>query len=352
MSVRSLDFLIPGDLESATGGYGYDRRIIAGLQDLGWRVSVHALEDCFPFPTGAALAHADAVLSRVPDGGLVMVDGLAFGAMPEVVARHAGRARLVALVHHPLAAESGLSRETAKRLEESERVSLRSARHVVVTSDATVLALVPYGVDRSRISVVVPGADEAAVARGSTDGVTRLLCVATLTPRKGHDLLIDSLAALTPLPWTLMCVGSLTRSAGTVAAVRDQIRRLGLEERVALVGELTGEALEMAFQSADLFVLATRHEGYGMAVAEALARGIPVISTRTGAIPELVGANAGLLVPPDDGAAFHQALASVLGSATLLASLRAGALAARDRLPRWSQSCATLSQVLERVIAS
>lgn len=352
MRVRSLEFLIPGDLQSATGGYGYDRRIIAGLQQLGWRVNVGLLHESFPLPSPDALAHAEAVFSRLPDDALVMVDGLAFGAMPEVAARHARRLKLVALVHHPLAAETGLSRENANRLEQSERASLRSARHVFVTSDATAAALAPYEVEPARISIIVPGTDEAPLAPGSAGGITRLLCVATLTPRKDHNLLIESLAALASLPWSLTCVGSLTLSPDTVASLRKLIHQAGLGERVSLVGELTGNALEDAFQSADLFVLPTRHEGYGMAVAEALARGIPVISTRTGAIPHLVGENAGFIVPPDDGVAFHDALARVLRSPALLASLRDGARRARSYLPRWSQSCERMSQVLEQMMAS
>ena len=355
VTARSLAFLIPGDLQAATGGYGYDRRIIEGLRQLGWRVTVGALDDSFPFPTATALERAEAVLAGVSDGGLVMVDGLALGAMPEVAARHGERIRLVALVHHPLAAETGLSREMAQRLEQSERASLRTARHVFVTSEATAAALAPYDVERSRITVVVPGTDVAPLARGNREGAAsagavHLLCVATLTPRKGHDVLVDSLAPLASLPWTLTCVGSLTRSANTVAALRERINRAGLEQRIALVGELTGDALESAYQSADLFVLPTQHEGYGMVIAEALARGIPVISTRTGAIPDLVGANAGLLVAPGDGLAFQGALSRALCDPTLLASLREGARVARAALPRWPQSCARISQVLEQVM--
>jgi glycosyltransferase involved in cell wall biosynthesis len=352
VSARSLEFLIPGDLQSPTGGYGYDRRVIAGLRSLGWRVNVGALDGSFPVPAAAALEQADAVFSRIPDDGLVMVDGLALGAMPEVVARHSARVRLVALVHHPLAAETGLSAEIAKRLEQSERASLREARHVVVTSDATASALAPYGVERSRITVVVPGTDEAPFARGSTDGVTRMLCVATVSPRKGHDLLIESLASLSSRRWTLTCVGSLTMSADTVRALQGQIERAGLGDRVALVGALTGTALEAAFQAADLFVLPTRHEGYGMVVAEALARGLPVISTRTGAIPDLVRPEAGMVVPPNDGAALHDALAQVLHDPARLVALRDGAREARDHLPRWQDSCAQMERVLERVASA
>ncbi len=349
MNDRALAFLVPGDLASATGGYGYDRRVIAGLQQLDWRVSVQGLDGSFPFPTGAALAHAERVFSDIPDDALVMVDGLALGAMPEVVARHAPRIRLIALVHHPLAAETGLAREAALRLEQSEHASLRSARHVVVTSEATAHALDRYDVDRDRITVVVPGTDESSLAPGSQSTVVTLLCVATLTPRKGYDLLIESLATFASLPWKLTCVGSLTRSPDTVAALLKQIDRAGLADRIALAGELTGGDLEAAFQASDLFVLATRYEGYGMVIAEALARGLPVISTSTGAIAELVGREAGLLVAPDDGAAFRDALGRVLRDPTLLASLRDGARRARDRLPRWPQSCARLSRLLEQM---
>jgi len=161
---------VPGDLQSATGGYGYDRRIIAGLREAGWRVNVHALDGSFPFPTAAALEHAGAVFSGIPEGALAIADGLALGAMPEVAERHAGRVRLVALVHHPLAVETGLSRESASRLEQSERAALRSARHVVVTSEATAEALAPYDVPRARISVIVPGTDAAPLAAGSSGG--------------------------------------------------------------------------------------------------------------------------------------------------------------------------------------
>ncbi|MBX5461554.1 MAG: glycosyltransferase family 4 protein [Steroidobacteraceae bacterium] len=352
MRERSLEFIVPGDLRSATGGYIYDRRILEGLRASGWRVAVHALDASFPLPTPAALDHARDVFSGIPDGALTVVDGLAFGAMPEVVSRHARRLRIVALVHHPLANENGLSPELAHQLAQSERVALRSVRRVVVTSEATADALIAYDVPRGSISVIVPGTDDAPLARGSADGVPNLLCVATLIPRKGHDLLIDSLHALAGLPWRLTCAGSLVRSPETAARVQSKVRDAGLAERVDFPGELNGAELARLYESADLFVLPTRYEGYGMAVAEALAFGLPVVSTRTGGIPGLVGDRAGLLVPPDDGASFARALARVLTDHALLAGLRVGARESRSRLPRWPQSCARMSQVLEEVMSA
>jgi glycosyltransferase involved in cell wall biosynthesis len=237
----------------------------------------------------------------------------------------------------------------ARELETSEKQSLQSMCHVVVTSPATAEALAQYDVDRARISVVQPGTDEAPLARVDTDGIVNMLCVATVTPRKGHDVLIDSLVSLASLPWKLTCVGSLTRSPATVDRVRQRVRDAALTERVILAGEMSESEVTGCFQSADLFVLATRHEGYGMAVAEAIAHGLPVVSTRTGAIPGIVGEGAGLLVPPNDVDAFRDALAQVLRDPTLLGSLRDGARSARDKLPRWTDSCERMSQVLESV---
>ena len=349
MSVRSLEFFIPGDLQAATGGYVYDRRIIAGLRALGWQVTIHVLDASFPHPTVAAVDHAQAMLARLPDQALVLIDGLASGAMPQAVLPHADRLRLLALVHHPLAAESGLTPDLARDLAHSERLALQAMRQVLVTSRATKRALLAYDVDPGRILVVEPGTDAAPLAPRRRGGSLRMLCVATLIPRKGHDLLFEALAPLMPR-WHLSCVGSLTRSPATVAALRSQLQRLRLDRPVALAGEIDSAALAHAYAQADLFVLPTRFEGYGMAVAEALAQGLPVISTRVGAIPELVGSNAGLLVEPGNVGALRAALERVLTEPDLLNALTRGAEAVRGTLPRWQDSCALMSRILEQAL--
>jgi glycosyltransferase involved in cell wall biosynthesis len=346
MSGCSLDFLIPGDLQAPTGGYVYDRRMIAGLRDLGWQVTVHSLDASFPQPTAAALDHAREVLARLPDQALVLVDGLALGAMPQLVHPHANRLRLLALIHHPLAAESGLAPDQALDLARSERLALQAMHRVLVTSHATQRVLLAYGVDPARVSVVEPGTDPAPLTPRRRGDTLAMLCVATLTARKGHDLLFEALAPLSP-HWQLTCVGSLNRSAATVAALRDQLRRLGLERQVVLAGEVDEGALAQCYGQADLFVLPTRFEGYGMAVAEALAHGLPVISTPVGAIPELVGSRAGLLVATGDVGMLRAALARVLSEPALLNTLALGAAAVRGTLPGWPQCCARMSQVLQ-----
>ncbi len=347
MSERSLEFVIPGDLQAPTGGYGYDRRMIVGLRTLGWRVTVHALDESFPQPSDAALDHAQGVFADLPAQALVLVDGLAAGALPQLLQAHAARLRLLALVHHPLAAESGLTPGMAQQLERSERQALQAVHQVLVTSRATQEALRAYGVTPERISVVEPGTDAAPQAGGRRGETLQLLCVATLIPRKGHELLLDALAALPASRWQLTCVGSLTRSPQTVAQLRAQVQRLGLGAQVTLAGEMDAVALSGLYAAADLFVLPTLFEGYGMAVAEALAHGLPVISTPVGAIPELVGATAGLLVAPGNTDLLRAALQRVLEEPALLQSLTAGAAAVRATLPGWPQRCEQLSCVLE-----
>ncbi len=347
--MSSLVVLVPGDLESRTGGYGYDRRIIEGLRARGWSVSVRALDVSFPFPTRTAREHAARVLAEIPDASLVLVDGLAFGAMAEEAERERQRLRMVALVHHPLGAETGIPIEQSVMLEKSERVALASARLVVVTSRATMESLAAYRVPPDRIVVVEPGTDRRSLARGSRDGTVHVLCVASLVPRKGHETLIDALVELSDLDWRLTCVGSPARHPQTVRRLEEKVAAAGLADRVTLAGELGEADLAASYDAADVFVLPTFHEGYGMVVAEALAHGLPVVSTPTGAIPDLVGADAGILVPAGDVMALAEGLRRVMSDRTLRAHLAEGARYARDRLPTWDAAAAAMAAALEGV---
>ena len=351
---RRLHLLVPGDLQTATGGYIYDSRIVAGLRDLDWQVDVHSLAGTFPFPDAADLADADRQLARIDAGELVLIDGLALGAMPDVAARHAQRLRLLGLVHHPLAAESGLTPAQQQDLWSRERAALACVHHVVVTSPATAAALADYGVAAKRIAVIEPGTDRAPLALGRRrrdPAPLQMLCVATLIPRKGHALLLEALAALGSERWELTCVGSVDRSPATVTALRAMLLQPVLAGRVTLTGELAGAQLSQQYQAADLFVLPTLHEGYGMAVAEAIAHGLPVISTRTGGIAKLVPADAGLLLQPGDQPALQSALARVLREPQLLRQLGRGAESARTALKDWAAVSRDMSALLKSLQA-
>ena len=340
--------MVPGRLDARTGGSIYDRRIVDGLRQRGWPVDVLELDASFPYPTAPALEQADRGLAAVPTGTIAIVDSLALGAMPDLITREAARLRIVALVHLPLAADVGLDRETETRFEQTERRALHAAALVVVTGRATLSLIANYELAPERVIVVEPGTDRPPLARGSRgDQAVALLSVATVNPGKGHEMLLAALSAVPCRAWRLTCAGSLTRHPATAERVRAMVWRLGLEDRVSLVGDLDGPALAACYDSADVFVLATRQETYGMAVAEALAYGLPVVATMTGAIPELVGEDAGLLVPVGDTRSLVETLSRVLSDAGLRARLAEGARRVRDQLPTWDETAGRMAAALD-----
>lgn len=347
--MRAVDLLVPGDPASRTGGYVYDRRILEGLEARGWRTRVHALDRSFPVPTREAAAGGAAVLGSIPAGRLVVVDGLALGGLAASLAAERRRLRLVALVHHPVALETGLPAADAARLEAAESAALSAVRGVIVTSAWTARELARGGIEPARIRVVEPGTD-AAPARGPRGGpVRRLLAVGTLTPRKGHALLLAALAGLADRPWELECVGSRSRDPSTAAALARLGLELGLDGRVTWRGELEPAELAESYGRADAFVLASYLEGYGMALAEALAHGLPVVSTTAGAIPETVPDGAGLLVPAGDRPGLERALARLLDEPELAARLAAVARQAGAKLPGWPIAAERFARALQEL---
>jgi glycosyltransferase involved in cell wall biosynthesis len=341
--------LVPGDLDTPTGGYAYDRRLLASLRAMGWAVMVLRIDGGWPWPDAATRAEAQRRIADLPDGCCVVADGLVFGVLGDVVAAHAQRLHWVALVHHPLHLETGLDAAQAQALRVAEAAALASARRVIVTSPATVADVAALGVPRERIAVVMPGTDPVAVPTGQPplkgDGV-QLLCVATLTARKNHALLLRVLTTLADLRWTLHCVGSATRDPALAQQLHDSAAIGPLAGRVHWHGELAHDALQARYAAADVFVLASRHEGYGMVIDEALAQGLPVVASRAGALAQTVPSQAGLLVPPDDEAAWRAGLSAVITDAALRARLADGARAAARRLPSWADQAALFAQAI------
>ena len=346
--VGRVAFAVPGDLATPTGGYAYDRRMIAELRQLGWQVDVVDLGDGFPRPSAGQREAARERLLALPPGRPVVIDGLALGVLPEAAADVRKSHPVIALVHHPLALESGLTPQEAEALRGSERAALAAASGIVVTSRTTAQVLAAdYGVAADSIVVAHPGNDRVVAARAGGDGIVRLLSVGSIVPRKGFDILIAALAALKDLPWRLTIAGDRTRDPSAAARLDADISATGLDDRVAVLGAVPDARIADLYGEADLFVLASRFEGYGMALAEAVAYGVPVVSTTGGAIPEAVPPGAGVLVLPDDVAALAQALRRVLADPEQRSRLAAAARAAAAQLPTWQDSAKLFSRAIE-----
>lgn len=348
-----IAFALPGDITTLTGGYVYDRRLVEELRAGGRTVEVIALPDSLPQPPEPDMAHAIAQLQAVPARMPLIVDGLAFGALDPVGV--AGiRAPIVAMIHHPLAQESALPADLADHLWRTERANLAHARHVLVPSPHTRDMLIQrYDVPGDRITVARPGTvrprqawtGARAPARGRA-GPPLILSVGLLHPRKGHDVLIAALALLADLDWRAVIAGNPWDGAH-VARLRAQIADAGLGARLTLAGRVADGRLADLYAQASIFALATRYEGYGIVFDEALSHGLPIVSTRAGAVPDTVPPEAGLLVPPDDAPALAQALARLLGDPQERAARAQAAARAGAALPGWSDTARIAARVLD-----
>ncbi|MGW7537625.1 glycosyltransferase family 4 protein [Amycolatopsis sp. NPDC054798] len=332
--MRLSCFVVPGDVDDRSvpsGGNTYDRRVAEHLP-----VRLRPVDGTWPDPGEDARRQLDQVLAEVPDGAKVLLDGLVACGVPDVLAPHTARLDLAVLVHLPLADDSP---HRAADLDARERETLRLANQVIVTSPAAARAVESrHGL--AAVHVAPPGTDPAPRASG-TDGVSQLICVAAVTPRKGQDVLIQALSEVDGL--RVDFVGSRTRNPAYATSLS--------HPRARFTGPLSGAALEAAYDRADLLVLPSHAETYGMVVTEALARGIPVLASDVGGVPDALGRapdgeQPGVLVPPGDPAALATALRSWRDDPDLRKRLRAAVLARARTLEGWPAAAARLGGIL------
>jgi glycosyltransferase involved in cell wall biosynthesis len=346
---RKVTFAIPGDLATPTGGYGYARAVIAALRARGWEVDVLDLGDGFPHVDVDQRAHARQHLLGAPQDVPVVIDGLALGVLAEEAGAASRSHCLIGLVHHPLVLETGLSAEVANALRISETQALVATRHVITTDHSTAAVLAAdYAIPPARITVALPGTRRMSRPHTCRKGPVRILAVGAIVPRKGYDLLVRALAELRDLDWHLTIVGDRTRSREAVAELDRLINKLELSQQITCAGTVSSEQLDALHQNADLFAQFSWFEGYGMALADAIAYGLPVVATHTGAAPRIVPPEAGLLVAPGDHVALARALRLLVGDAKLRERYAAGARTAAQQLPTWDDT----AQVFERVLSN
>jgi glycosyltransferase involved in cell wall biosynthesis len=349
--VNAVHFIVPAGIDDParpSGGNAYDRRIARGLAAAGWTVHVHEVSGSWPWPDAQSLGTLAGAVGGIPDGALVLLDGLVASPAPEVLASETGRLRLVVLVHMPLGHDT-----TDGGARKREGIVLSAAASVVTTSAWARRALLElYSLPSDRIHVAEPGVDPAELAPG-TATAGALLSVAAVIPGKGHDLLLDALAPLTSCRWQCHCVGSLERDPAFVEQLRRRVLDAGMDSRVCFSGPQAEADLAGSYAAADVLVLPSRAETYGMVVAEALARGLPVVAAEVGGVPEALGHGAdgtrpGLLVPPGDAVALRDAIRSWLEDAGLRRRLRVAARERRAFLADWSTTTSAIVETLQR----
>ncbi len=341
-----LTLFVPAPFETVSGGYIYDRRIVAGLRNAGHTVDVAELAGSFPLADEAARDSMCGAWEALPRVNQPVIDGLALPAFVGMEDALAAR-NAVGLIHHPTASETGLSDADRAKLFAAEKRLLPELPRVIVTSEATAQQLATeFNVERDRIRVIVPGTDDAPRSSGSGGSTCRIIAIGTLVPRKGHDVLLRSLAGLFDLDWHLTIVGSPDRDPVHAQSLAALAEELGIAQRVAFAGELVGDALEALWRGADIFALATHWEGFGMVIAEALKRGLPVAVTGGGAAGALVTPDAGVVVPPGDTVNLSKALRRLIFAKELRREIADGAWQVGQSLPDWQTQAREFAQAL------
>ena len=342
-------FAIPGDINLPTGGYTYDRRVLALLPQFGVTARHLQLPAGYPSPSATDLDATARSFADTPKGSVLMVDGLAYGAMPVDVIGHAA-SPIIALVHHPLCLETGLPEARAAELRASETTALALARRVIVTSRTTAQTLIDeFAVAPDKLTIAEPGTDPASRAPGSS-GTLQLLAIGSVVPRKAYDILVQALERVsTTVAWELTIAGATDRSLATTAALQSQIKRSPMASRIRMIGGLSERGLADVYARSDVLVLSSLYEGYGMVLSEALARGLPIVTTTGGAAAQTVPDAAALKVPPGDVDALAAALQRILIDASLRRRLADASWAAAQSLPRWQVTAARIAAIIKEL---
>jgi glycosyltransferase involved in cell wall biosynthesis len=341
-------FVIPGDITLPTGGYTYDRRVLALFGAHGVEATHVAIPGSYPDPSREDFHATALAIAKTPKDSILLIDGLAYAVIPPALIRGFDRP-IIALVHHPLCLEAGLDAERAEDLRTMEIAALAEAARVVVTSPLTGRTLVSdFGVPEANITVAEPGTDRAPRATGSDQTPLNMLAVGSIIPRKGYDVLISALAGLASRDWHLTIAGA-ERDSDTAAKIRTAVASAGLSPHITFKGAVGDDELAALYAKAGLFVMPSLFEGYGMVLAEAMARGLPIICTTGGAAAETCPDAAALKVAPGDAAAFRQALTTVIGDAALRQRMSNASWAAASALPTWADTTRRIAACLKGI---
>jgi glycosyltransferase involved in cell wall biosynthesis len=341
-----VSLIVPAPFDTISGGYGYDRRIVAGLRASGHEVDVVELIGAFPLADDFARDAACAAWDRLPQQTKPVIDGLALPAFRGLEDAISARGT-IGLIHHPVSLETGLNDADRAALAEIERRFFARMTRLIVTSDTTAETITAsFHIPPERIRTVVPGTDDVPRCTGSGGQTCEILSIGTLVPRKGHDVLLRALARLFDLDWHLTIVGSPDRDPAHAHGLMALAEELTIAHHVRFAGELVGEALETVWRGADLFALATHYEGYGMVIAEALKRGLPVVVTNGGAAGALITPESGCVCPAGDRDQVSKSLRRLIFGDDLRLHMSEQAWQVGQTLPSWSTQAALFVSAL------
>lgn len=341
-------FVIPGDINLPTGGYRYDKEIINAWKTLGIDVELISLEGNYPFPSEQDKAQALEAINNFPKADIAVVDGLLGGASPEFMQALSKIMPVTALIHHPLCLENGLNENTAQALKDSEQKGLEFVSQIITTSPATTRTVTElFGFDKTKIHTVLPGVKRTQTSQGSKNKTVQLLCVGSIIERKGHTFLLQALSRLKDLNWRLDCYGSTAFDTKLFDDLQRIVKAQNLSEKVIFHGAVTDDLIEAAYAKSDVFVLPSLYEGYGMVYAEAIVRGLPVIATTAGAIPDTVPKTCGILVEPKNIEMLKKALEQLISDKDLRDNYKQGAINAESGFPTWQGSAMRFAEILK-----
>lgn len=344
-----IAWVLYGSLEQRTGGTIYDAEVVAGLRAAGDHVEVVSLEE------GTS---GDALADRLRRAAceVVVGDELCFrelGPAFEALGRDEGAPMRVLLVHHLTAWETELPADIRSSMLALERRAVDASDRIITTSRTTRERLVADCAPKAALEVVLPGADRLARAPRIGHDETRFVFVGSIVPRKRVLELVRAFGEQSAHSAShMLLVGSLARDVAYVSEVRSAIAELGIGNRVFTSGEVDEAGVSRALAEADVLVMPSSLEGYGIAATEAIDAGVPVIAARAQGLEEALSPCPDAVLFADDEAALATALARFADDASLRASMTAAARAASTRMPTWAGCAEQLRAALGRTLGS
>jgi glycosyltransferase involved in cell wall biosynthesis len=343
----TIHFLTMGNIYSLTGGYLYNMRMIEGLEQKGYSVNIFGTD--WPWNIKSDLEKISLFhFEKLAVGSCIIIDSLVLARLRSVVEKFSTRLTFIGLIHLPVSYQYTYGE--FGRISHEELIALRQMKQLIVTGRFTYDLLWKAGLNAARIRVVEPGTDQFPRKTHYKSVPSELLCIANYSAIKAHDILIRSLSRLASRDWTLHLYGDIGHDKEYSSGIYSLIEQLHLEKRVIMHGIAGRDEITAIFLLADLFVMPSLFESYGMALTESLAHGVPVLTTRTGNIPHTVPPGMGILVEPGNEEELTHAIRSLMDEPSKYASLCSTASQYHYLARSWDQAVMEFERIIGETV--